>query len=370
MILRSLWNAHINSEKISSTHLAHGFKTAFAAVLAYAITWFLNFKFGYWAVISAVIVMQVYVADSVEMCLYRFSGTLIGACLGVFAILVIPKTPFFIGAALFVTIGLCSFLTRYKTRYRMAAITVVIVIMTGLHSHNIIFVGLSRVFEICIGILCAFFVSILIFPKRKLDVLRENLKMQAEQCAEKCCLLVKAFTEKQRNINDALMDDLVKNVWDNHALLEKIRRNESIIYRKKFNENFPVKISVINRCVEHLRNMIRALNFIDTPGYEIIMSKELEDLAEKSGKALMMLMRNDILSAGNDLESMMKSIDIKLLNIRKEGLTRRFDTKKLVQVFSFYSSMIYFAEDILAGHCSMKLTGSCSIKQDASIHIF
>ncbi len=37
--------------------------------------------------------MQVYVADSVEMCLYRFLGMLIGACLGVFAILVIPKTP-------------------------------------------------------------------------------------------------------------------------------------------------------------------------------------------------------------------------------------------------------------------------------------
>jgi uncharacterized membrane protein YccC len=72
---------------ISSTHVIHGLKTAFAAVLTYAITTFLNLEFGYWAVISAVIVMQVYVADSVEMCLYRLSGTAAGALLGV---LVIP----------------------------------------------------------------------------------------------------------------------------------------------------------------------------------------------------------------------------------------------------------------------------------------
>jgi uncharacterized membrane protein YccC len=56
--------------EILSTHMIHGFKTAFAAVLAYTITILLKSEFGYWAVISTVIVMQVYVADSVEMCLY------------------------------------------------------------------------------------------------------------------------------------------------------------------------------------------------------------------------------------------------------------------------------------------------------------
>jgi uncharacterized membrane protein YgaE (UPF0421/DUF939 family) len=100
-----------------STNLIHGFKTALAAVLAYYITAILSLDFGYWAVISAVIVMQVYVADSVEMCFYRFSGTLVGAALGVVVLLVIPKTAFFTGVALFVTVGICSFLTRFSTRY-------------------------------------------------------------------------------------------------------------------------------------------------------------------------------------------------------------------------------------------------------------
>lgn len=342
---------------IQQAYIIHGFKTAFSAVLAYAITTLLHFDFGYWAVISSVIVMQVYVADSVEMCLYRFSGTIIGALLGVLVILIIPKTPFFIGLALFITIGLCSFLTRYKTRYRMAGITVVIVIMTGIHAENIFLFGLSRVFEICIGILCAFTVSVLILPKRKVDVLRNKLEKQAEECAKKCCILVDAFILKQKNIEENLVDELVKDVWDNHALLQKIQRHEALLYQKKFNENFHVKVSIMNRSVEHLRNMVRTLNSMDEAGYDIIMSQELKTLGKKSGNALVMLMNNKPLPAKNDIECTIKAMDIKLLNLRKEGLIRRFDSKRLIQVFSFYSSLLYFTEDILEGHRSKK-TGS------------
>ena len=334
---------------ILSTHITHGFKTALAAVLAYTITTILALEFGYWAVISTVIVMQVYVADSVEMCLYRFSGTIIGAMLGVLVILFIPKTPIPVGIALFVTIGLCSFLTRYKKRYRMAAITVVIVVMTGLQTQHALTFGLSRVLEICIGIICAFAVSVLVFPKRKVDVLRAKLETQANLCADRCRVLVDAFLSRQRNVEESLLTDLVKDVWDNHALLQKIRQNESLIYHKKFKENFALKVSVISRSVEHLRNMARALNALDDNGYEIIMSQELKKVAEKSGRALVVFVKNEPLTVKDDLERTISELNAKFLNIREEGLIRRFDSKKLIQVFSFYSSLLYFSDDILSG---------------------
>jgi uncharacterized membrane protein YgaE (UPF0421/DUF939 family) len=334
---------------ISSTHVIHGLKTAFAAVLTYAITTFLNLEFGYWAVISAVIVMQVYVADSVEMCLYRLSGTAAGALLGVLVILVIPKTEFFIGIALFVTIGICSFLTRYKTRYRMAAITVGIILLTGIDAENIFMFGLSRVFEIFIGILCAFAISVFIFPQRRVDVLMDKLETQSKECSEKCCILVNAFISRQQNVEETLVDELVRDVWDNHAVLQKIRQHEALIYHKKFNRAFPGKVALMSHSVEHLRNMVRTLNSLEGNGYDIIMSLELEKLAEESGKTLVRLMKNEPLPMKNNLEDMVTDLDIKLLNIRKEGLIRRFDLTRLIQVFSFYSSLLYFAEDILAG---------------------
>jgi uncharacterized membrane protein YgaE (UPF0421/DUF939 family) len=334
---------------ILSTHITHGFKTALAAVLAYTITTALALEFGYWAVISTVIVMQVYVADSVEMCLYRLSGTIIGAMLGVLVILFIPKTPIPVGIALFVTIGWCSFLTRYKKRYRMAAITVVIVVMTGLQTQDALIFGLSRVLEICIGIICAFAVSVLVFPKRKVDVLRARLEAQANHCADSCRVLVDAFLSRQRNVEESLLTHLVKDVWDNHALLQKIRQNESLIYHKKFKENFALKVSVISRSVEHLRNMARALNALDDNGYEIIMSQELKKVAEKSGRALVVFVKNEPLAVKDDLERTIAELNAKFLNIREEGLIRRFDSKKLIQVFSFYSSLLYFSDDILSG---------------------
>ncbi|WP_319523648.1 FUSC family protein [Breoghania sp.] len=336
-----------------STNLTHGFKTALAAVLAYYITTILALDFGYWAVITAVIVMQVYVADSVEMCFYRLSGTLIGAAMGVVVLLVIPKTAFFTGAALFVTVGICSFLTRFNTRYRMAGITVVIVVMTGICVQDVFIFGLYRVLEICIGILCAFLVSVLVLPKRKVDTLRAALERQAKACAERCLILVDAFVSRQQNVEESPVAELVKDVWKNHELLQKASRNESLIYSRKFNENFPLKVSVISRSVEHLRNMVRALNAFDDDGYDIIMAGELKKLAETSGRALVLFVKNEYSTIGDDLEKTISELDDRLGSIRKEGLVRRFDSRKLVQVFSFYSSLLYFADDILTAITSV-----------------
>jgi uncharacterized membrane protein YgaE (UPF0421/DUF939 family) len=341
---------------ILSRHAIHGLKTALAAVMAYAVTTALDLEFGYWAVISTVIVMQVYVADSVEMCLYRFSGTLIGALLGVLVILTIPKTPVFIGMALFLTIGICSFLTRYKTRYRMAAITVVIVVMTGLQTQDAWHFGLSRVLEIGIGILCAFAVSVAVFPQRKIDVLKQRLENQARACADKCRILVEAFIARQQCVNEALITALASEVWDNHALLEKTRRHESLIYQKTFRENFALKVAVISRSVEHLRNMVRSLNTCDDAGYDIIMSRELMRVADVSGKALVRFVQNDSLGVRQDLIQALEELHAKLIGIRREGLIRRFDYQRLVQVFSFYSSLVYFADDILAGLNEQRLS--------------
>lgn len=331
-----------------STQVIHGLKTAFAAVLAYIITLVLHLEFGYWAVISTVIVMQVYVADSVEMCLYRFSGTLIGATAGVLVILIIPKTDLFIGAALFVTIGICSFLTRYKTRYRMAAITAVIVILTGSHTPDIFVFGLYRVFEICVGILCAFLVSVLIFPRKRVDVLTNKLENQAERCAEVCTLLVEAFNQGQQNVAENLVDDLVADIWNNHALLQKIDQHEALIYQKKSRGNFHQKVSLMARSGEHLRNMVRTLNALGGKGYDIIMARELTELARENGNTLVMIMKNES-PPGASLDAMVEALDVKLLTLRKEGLIRRFDSPRLIQVFSFYSSLLYFTDDILSG---------------------
>ncbi|WDP84356.1 MAG: FUSC family protein [Desulfobacter sp.] len=334
--------------KLSYLHMLHGFKTALAAIIAYIITLVFNLEFGYWAVISTVIVMQVYVADSIDMCLYRLSGTLIGAVLGVGVMLIMPNTPIGIGIGLFVTIGICAFLTRYKTRYRMAAITVVIIIMTGIADPNIIMFGISRVIEIGLGIICAFGVSVLVFPRRKADVLRTRLKDQAQACDRLCHSLVHAFIHKQQHVDEIQVEHLVDQVRENQAFLSKIHQHEALIYRLT-TDHFQAKVFLMGRAVQNLRTMARILNSLEGEGHEIIMANELEAMTRVSGHLLICLVTNNPNLEKEKLARMINELDTRLLGIRKEGLTARFDLKRLVQVFSFYNSFKYYAEDILAG---------------------
>lgn len=336
------------SMKPSLIHFIHGFKTALAALLAYGITLVFDMEFGYWAVISTVIVMQVYVADSVEMCLYRLSGTMIGAVMGVAVMLVIPRTPLWIGAALFVTIGVCAFLTRYRTRYRMAAITVVIIILTGVSEENIVMFGISRVEEIGLGILCAFGVSVLVFPRRKADVLRNRLADQADACERLCRELVSAFIRRQEHVAEGPVEELVRGVRDNQAFFLNVHRHEARIYRLG-RDHFQAKVFLMGRAVEHLRNMVRILNGIDAKGYDIIMSKELSDIADAAGTTLTALMTDRSDALRDTLRRRISAMEGRLMDIRGQGRIRRFDLDHLVQVISFYSSLKYFAEDILAG---------------------
>ncbi len=49
-----------------SPHLKHGVKTGIAAVMAYSVANLFHLSYGYWAALSAVIVMQINVADSIR----------------------------------------------------------------------------------------------------------------------------------------------------------------------------------------------------------------------------------------------------------------------------------------------------------------
>ena len=293
--------------------------------------------------------MQIYVADSIEMCLYRFSGTAAGAALGALVMLVIPRNDFSIGLALFLTIGLCSFLTRYRTRYRMAAITVAIIMITGIDADNILIFAMFRVLEIFIGILCSFVVSVLIFPRKRLDALSLRLVQQAETCSSLCSQLVDAFLDGQQKVPENLADALVKDAWANHTLLQKVHHHEALIYQAQAGIDFQGRNSLINCSAEHLRNMVRTLNARTDQGYDIIMADELRSLAQKSCDILCRVMADQPVPDIGELENMLSALDVRLIHIRKEGAIRRFDSKKLIQIFSFYSSLQYFAEDILSG---------------------
>jgi uncharacterized membrane protein YgaE (UPF0421/DUF939 family) len=268
------------------------------------------------------------------MCLYRFSGTAVGAFIGIVAVLLFPESRAMTLLALFLCVGFCAYMTRYSEKYLLAAIKVCIVILASVGEENRLVFGMLRVVEIGVGVLCAFVVSIVLWPMRAGDALRARLRERFNACAETYQTLMDAFLSLQIEIDPQLVHRLDRDIREDRALYLKIVRHERWVY----NENVDLlgrKVRTLEACSTYLQTMLHALNSVDGKGYEIIMEKELRELV-----AATLTVMSTIGSGGlprlDELSHALDQAETRLLELREGGATRRFHLQKLVQFFAFY----------------------------------
>ena len=326
-------------------HIRHGLKTGVAAVLAYVLADLCNLKFGYWAALSAVIVMQINVADSIKMCWYRFSGTAIGAFIGVLCILIFPQTPHMTMLALFLSVGFCAYMTRYNNRYKMAAITTTIVTLASLGEPNRVEFGLFRVVEIGIGVASAFVTSITIWPMRASETLKKELFNQFEECAANYETLMEGFLDKQSCLIPSALEAFNSRLAKNRETYAKVIRLERFIYIED-TQLLGMKVEILEKCASHLRAMLHALSHVHGEGYHIIMEDELRQLAKATAQAMRDIGSKRIPDEKALHEALVAS-QKRLETLRNEGATRRFYLQKMIQFFAFYHSAQFICEDLL-----------------------
>jgi hypothetical protein len=167
--------------------LKHALKTAVAAMVAMLTSRALGITDSSWAVISAVIVMQVNLGSSLSASRSRILGTTIGALVGAAGVWVLGVTPWSVGAMLIVTILLCTSL-RLEDGYRLAAATTAIVMLA--EGPDVWSVGFYRFVNVILGILAAVAVSMFLWPSRAKDHLREGLADVVDSCADLYRLLI------------------------------------------------------------------------------------------------------------------------------------------------------------------------------------
>ncbi len=302
---------------------------------------------GFWAVLSAVIVMQVNVADSINMCLYRFTGTALGAAIGITALLLFPQTPVLLGVGLFLAVAFCAYMTRHSTRYRMAAITVVIVMLAGSGEGNPIVFGLSRVMEIGLGVLCAFVVTVTIWPMRAGAALKSRLERQFVACADIFHTITEAFISLQQPLDPNLLSKLDKEIGENRLMLHKALKHERIF----FDDNtalLAVQVGILERCLDQLHALLSIENTTQGEGFSIIMQNELRALAQTSTDVMRAMGAGQIPPLA-PLQQALADTEGRLQQLRDEGVTKRFHLRKLLQVFSFINIIQAFGEDLQRG---------------------
>src|SRR6185369_15485407 len=85
---------------------------------------------SYWAVLTAVLVMQASLGGSIKASIERIIGTITGAIWGVVVALTIPHgSSWLLATALFLSLAPLALLVAFKPTYRIAPVTAIIVLL-------------------------------------------------------------------------------------------------------------------------------------------------------------------------------------------------------------------------------------------------
>ena len=134
--------------------LAHSTRTAIAAMVSILVTRLLRLPEGYWASITALIVMQSTFGAALSISVQRLVGTAVGAVLGAVAATYFHDNVIVYGVLVFVVGLLCTALRVERTAYRYASITLAIIILIP-RMVNPWTAAANRFIEVALGIVVA-----------------------------------------------------------------------------------------------------------------------------------------------------------------------------------------------------------------------
>lgn len=334
------------------SQVRHGIKTGLAVVLAFVVTHLLSLEMWQWAVVSAVVAMQMTVADAIQSNIHRLTGTVIGAALGMGILAITPQGSVWLGLSLWIGSAICASLSQYSPRYTMAALTVVVVLLAGTEHTDTISVGLGRMLEIAIGVGSALFVSVVLWPIRLVDSLRHDLAAQYVQCSIHLNALVTAFLDRQRTMDFHMLEPLVDQAWQNHEMFLRVRKHESYVFQYD-HEVLKVQVRTLDRAISHLKPILEVLNDYESPlgGFDVIMAPELRRLAD----AIMATLRHlggstpaaPVPDLVRTLTELVAITEKRLDDLRKEGATNRLTLHQMLQFYTVFHSLRGLATDLL-----------------------
>lgn len=337
--------------------LLHALRTALAATLTAFLARLLHLDQGYWAVFSAVLVMQTDFGSSIQASWTRLLGTGVGAALGALAVtaaegLLGPGTSA-LTLAMFTGILACALLAGLYPSYRLAGVTAAIVISLHEIGGNAFALGASRFLEVGFGIVVALCVS-LAWPSRARVILRFGAAKGLEGLAGLLSALMDSRMsgqyDRQRIFHQK--DSVLRLSLKNRQSLAAARREPG---RAGESERLTNLLQTMERMAEHLLSMDHAIENAPAEGFHRHLPDELSELGA-SVQALLLALSNAVTdpllprprAVLARLDSALAATDKKLLALRGERVIAGYDLDEVMHFYSFYHSLRQTAREALA----------------------
>ncbi len=144
-------------------------RTTVGGLAAFGVAAVLNLPQGYWAVLTAVLVIQVSLGGSVKATVDRLTGTIVGAVYGGLVAFFVPHTEFGgRGLALAIALAPLALCAALQPSFRIAPVTAIIVLMSPSNvSHAApVIAAFDRIVEIVLGSMVGLLTALLVLPAR------------------------------------------------------------------------------------------------------------------------------------------------------------------------------------------------------------
>jgi len=163
-----LWNDIHGWAGANAAALRLCFRMTVAGLLAYVLAELFTLPRGYWAVFSAIIIVQTSVGGSVKATIDRVIGTIGGGVAGGAAGYLLPhESMLSLGVALVIALVPLTLVAALWPHYRIAPLTAVIVLLTsGAQQLGLLESAVYRIFEITLGSVVGLGVSLVLLPEQ------------------------------------------------------------------------------------------------------------------------------------------------------------------------------------------------------------
>lgn len=192
--------------------LRHGLRIAAAGLFSFALASVLALPQSYWAVFTAVLVVQGSVGSSWKASIDRLLGTLLGAVYGAAIATVVPHgNVLMLGVALAISLTPLALLAAFNASYRVAPMTAVILLLGSSSSAEGPFLAATlRTVEVSLGGFVGMAVSLFVLPARAHALMGDAANRVLQRLAELLSDLVNCLLGEDRSATIAVHQDAIR----------------------------------------------------------------------------------------------------------------------------------------------------------------
>jgi len=305
---------------------------------------------GYWAVLTAIIIMQTSVGGSVKATIDRMMGTLSGAIYGGAVAYFVPHaTPIGLGAALALALAPLTLLSALDASFRIAPVTAIIVLMTTRGQHlGPLFSALDRTLEIGLGCVVGLATALLVLPARAHALMLQAAKSLLDLLADLLPALLGGLESTSDEKRVASLQAAVRRAMADLEQTAREARQERRVYLAGEVDPDPLL-----RILLRLRHDLVMIGRTNQPLPQAIRER-LDPPIAKIAQAIPAFLRmtgGALIARGKvppitDVEQALDAFSEAMAAVRRERLTRDLPSEAVEQIYAIGFALAQLRSDL------------------------